>query len=96
MCSPGTSSMKGEVIKNPIVHMVAEKLGKTLAQIILRWGLQMGHSILPKSSTESRIKENFELFDWSIPEELFAKFSEIEQVNCVYVTSYIRQTKTVM
>jgi len=90
--SPGTSSMKGEVIKNPIVHMVAEKLGKTPAQIILRWGLQMGHSILPKSSTESRIKENFELFDWSIPEELFAKFSEIEQVRLISASAFVHET----
>lgn len=72
--------MKGEVLKNPILKMVAEKLGKSPAQVALRWGLQMGHSILPKSTTESRIKENFEVFDWSIPEDLFGKFSEIEQV----------------
>lgn len=61
--------------------MVAEKLGKTPAQVALRWGIQMGHSVLPKSTTEARIKQNFELFDWSIPEELMAKFSEIEQAS---------------
>ena len=37
--------------------------------------------MLPKSNTESRIKENFDVFDWSIPEELFAKFSEIKQAS---------------
>ena len=41
----------------------------------------MGHSVLPKSTNEARIKENFDVFDWSIPEDLFAKFSEIEQVS---------------
>lgn len=61
--------------------MVAEKLGKTPAQVALRWGLQMGHSVLPKSENESRIRENFDVFDWSIPEDLFAKFSEIEQAS---------------
>ena len=41
----------------------------------------MGHSVLPKSTNEARIKENFDVFDWSIPEDLFAKFSEIEQAS---------------
>lgn len=61
--------------------MVAEKLGKTPAQVALRWGLQMGHSVIPKSTKEARIKENFDVFDWSIPEDLFAKFSEIPQAS---------------
>ncbi|KAL0919650.1 hypothetical protein M5K25_011761 [Dendrobium thyrsiflorum] len=68
-----------KVLGHPIVNMVAEKLGKTPAQVILQWGLQSGHSVLPKSVNETRITENIELFDWSIPDDLFAKFSEIEQ-----------------
>ena len=59
--------------------MVAEKLGKTPAQVALRWGLQMGQSVLPKSTHEARIKENFAIFDWSIPDDLFAELSKIEQ-----------------
>lgn len=61
--------------------MIAEKLGKTPAQVALRWGLQKGHSVLPKSTHETRVKENFDVFGWSIPEDLFAKFSEIEEVS---------------
>ena len=61
--------------------MAAEKLGKTPAQVALRWGLQMGHSVLPKSTNEARIKENFDVFGWAIPEDLFQKFNQIEQVN---------------
>lgn len=59
--------------------MVAEKLGKSTAQVTLRWGLQMGHSVLPKSVNEARIKENFDIFDWSIPDDLFVCLSEIKQ-----------------
>ena len=69
-----------DVLKNPVLNMIADKLGKTPAQVALRWGLQMGHSVLPKSSNEARIKENFDVFDWSIPEDLLAEFSEIQQV----------------
>lgn len=86
--SPGTTWIKGSnVLTNPIVSMVAEKLGKSPAQVALRWGLRMGHSVLPKSTKEARIKENIDLFDWSIPDDLFAKFSEIEQASNPFPSS---------
>ncbi|KAF2288582.1 hypothetical protein GH714_008790 [Hevea brasiliensis] len=47
--SPGTGTVKTQVLKNPILTTVAEKLGKTPAQVALRWGLQMGQSVLPKA-----------------------------------------------
>lgn len=78
--SPGTTSLNGDVLKNPVIHMIAYKLGKTPAQVAHRWGLQKGHSVLPKSTNEKRIKENFDVFGWSIPEDLLAKFSDIQQV----------------
>ncbi|KAK8617208.1 hypothetical protein V6N13_080126 [Hibiscus sabdariffa] len=77
--SPGSTWLKIYVLKHPILNTVAQKLGKTVAQVALRWGLQMGHGVLPKSTHEDRIKENFDIFDWSIPDDLVAKFSEIEQ-----------------
>lgn len=79
--SPGTTWIKSNVLQNPILKTVAEKLGKTPAQVALRWGLQMGHSVLPKSTNEARIKENFDVFSWSIPEDLMAKFNEFEQAS---------------
>ncbi|KAB5552091.1 hypothetical protein DKX38_009402 [Salix brachista] len=79
--SPGTTWLKSDVLKNPYLIMVAEKLGKTPAQVALRWGLQKGHSVLPKSTHEAWIKENFDVFTWSIPEDLFDKFSNIEQAS---------------
>jgi diketogulonate reductase-like aldo/keto reductase len=41
----------------------------------------MGHSVLPKSTDEGRIRANIDVYDWSIPEDLLAKFSEIEQAS---------------
>lgn len=78
-----------DVASNPVVTSVAESLGKTPAQIALRWGLQQGQSVLPKSANESRLKENIDLFDWSIPEELCAKLSEIKQVKQIRGDSFV-------
>ena len=86
--SPGMGFTKNEVLKNPILLTVAEKMGKTSAQVALRWGLQTGHSVLPKSTNEARIKENLDVLDWSIPEDLFAKLSEIEQASTLFLYIY--------
>ncbi|XP_051131958.1 NADPH-dependent aldo-keto reductase, chloroplastic-like isoform X2 [Andrographis paniculata] len=90
--SPGKAGLKTEVLKHPVLISIAEKLGKSPAQIALRWGLQMGHSLIPKSSNEKRIKENFDVFDWSIPEDLFAQFSQIEQVRLVSGSMFVHET----
>ncbi|XVE76429.1 hypothetical protein DITRI_Ditri12bG0172100 [Diplodiscus trichospermus] len=90
--SSGTRTVKTQVLKHPVLNMVAEKLGKSPAQVALRWGLQMGHSLLPKSINEVRIRENFDVFDWSIPEDLFVKFSEIEQERLIRGTGFVHET----
>ncbi|XP_002272909.1 NADPH-dependent aldo-keto reductase, chloroplastic [Vitis vinifera] len=90
--SPGTTWLKSDVLKHPVLKTVAEKLGKSPAQVALRWGLQMGQSVLPKSTHESRIKENFDVFGWSIPEDLFAKFSDIEQARLLRGSSFAHET----
>ncbi|KAD3068409.1 hypothetical protein E3N88_36289 [Mikania micrantha] len=79
--SPGTKWLTSTVLKHPILTSVAERLGKTPAQVALRWGLQMGHSVLPKSTNEARIKENFDVFDWSIPDALFAELQDLFGLN---------------
>ncbi|WVZ98844.1 hypothetical protein U9M48_044221 [Paspalum notatum var. saurae] len=82
--SPGTMMVKaGAVLEHPAVVSAAEKLGKTPAQVALRWGIQMGHSVLPKSTNEERIRANLDVYDWSIPEDIFAKLSGIEQARAV-------------
>ncbi|VVB02546.1 unnamed protein product [Arabis nemorensis] len=95
--SPLGSQSKGEVrlkvLQNQIVAEVAEKLGKTTAQVALRWGLQMGHSVLPKSSSEARLLENFDVFDWSIPEDLFVKFSNIPQEKLIQGADFTHETR---
>lgn len=81
----------GGLLADPVLNLVAEKLGKSPAQVALRWGLQMGHSVLPKTSSEGRLKQNLELFDWSIPEDLFSKLSEIKQEKFVVVEMMVHE-----
>ncbi|KAK9668745.1 hypothetical protein RND81_13G083300 [Saponaria officinalis] len=89
--SPGTW-LKGNILTDPVVLKIAEKLNKTPAQVALRWGLQSGHCVLPKSITESRIKENSNVLDWSIPPELFSKFSTLNQKRLLRGDFAIRET----
>ena len=61
----------GRVLNHPNLQQIAQKYGKTVAQICIRWCLQ--HQVLPlsKSVTPSRIKENSEVFDFSLlPEDM--------------------------
>ncbi len=57
---------QGGVLDDPVITAIAERLGRTPAQVVLRWHIQRGNIVFPKSTTPSRIKENFELFDFEL------------------------------
>jgi 2,5-diketo-D-gluconate reductase A len=57
---------RGLVLDEPAIVRIAEELGRTPAQIVLRWHLQRGCIVFPKSTTPERIKENFGLFDFEL------------------------------
>ncbi|WVQ78737.1 hypothetical protein IAT38_000824 [Cryptococcus sp. DSM 104549] len=58
-----------EQYKDPVLVKVAEKHGKEVAQVLIRWSLQKGFVPLPKSVTPSRIKSNTDVFDFELDEE---------------------------
>lgn len=60
---------KAHGLDDPTVKKIAESHGKTSAQIVLRWSLQMGFIPLPRSSNEGRIKENADLFGFQLSNE---------------------------
>jgi 2,5-diketo-D-gluconate reductase A len=57
---------QGNVLEDPVITGIADKLGKSPAQVVLRWHIQGGNIVFPKSTTLARIKENFELFDFQL------------------------------
>ncbi|TDL10006.1 aldo/keto reductase [Mycolicibacterium obuense] len=57
---------QGKVLDDPVITRVAEQAGKTPAQVVLRWHIQRGDIVFPKSVTEQRIKDNFALFDFEL------------------------------
>jgi len=57
---------KGEVLGDQIITGLSQKYGKTPAQIVLRWHIQLGNVVIPKSATPSRVRENFEIFDFDL------------------------------
>eukprot|EP00475_Leptophrys_vorax_P041073 TRINITY_DN7715_c0_g1_i4.p1 TRINITY_DN7715_c0_g1~~TRINITY_DN7715_c0_g1_i4.p1 ORF type:complete len:278 (+),score=78.79 TRINITY_DN7715_c0_g1_i4:160-993(+) len=61
-----SSLAKGRLLRDVSVVKMAEKYKKTTSQVLLRWGLQHGLVVIPKSSSDERIEENFNLFDFEI------------------------------
>ena len=57
---------QGQVLDDPVVVAIAERLERTPAQVVLRWHLQRDSIVFPKSTTPARIAENFALFDFEL------------------------------
>ncbi|WCH95411.1 aldo/keto reductase [Streptomyces moderatus] len=67
------------LLEVPAIVAIAQKHGRTPAQVVLRWHLQIGNVVIPKSVTPSRIKENIEVFDFSLDDEDLAAISALNE-----------------
>ena len=70
---------QGAVLDDPAIGAIAERVGKTPAQVVLRWHIQRGDIIFPKSVTPARIKENFEIFDFELSGDDVAEISALNK-----------------
>jgi diketogulonate reductase-like aldo/keto reductase len=67
------------LLEVPAIVAIAQKHGRTPAQVVLRWHLQLGNIVIPKSVTPSRIRENIEVFDFSLDTEDLAAISALNE-----------------
>lgn len=68
----------GELLVEPGLMRVAAKHGKSVAQVVLRWHIQLGNVVIPKSVTPSRIVENIDVFDFTLDEADLAAVAALE------------------
>ncbi|NGN62834.1 aldo/keto reductase [Streptomyces sp. A7024] len=70
---------RGKVLSDPAITRIAERTGKTPAQVTLRWHLQRGDIVFPKSATPHRIQENADLFDFDLTESDIGEISALNR-----------------
>jgi 2,5-diketo-D-gluconate reductase A len=69
---------QGDLLVNETISAVATRHDRTPAQVILRWHLQLGNVVIPKSVTPKRIRENFELFDFELSDEDMTEIAALD------------------
>lgn len=70
---------RGGALDDPALTGLASKYGKTPAQIVLRWHVELGTVVIPKSVTPSRIRENIDVFDFELAEDDLAVIAELDK-----------------
>jgi 2,5-diketo-D-gluconate reductase A len=70
---------QGKVLDDPVLTDIAAKVGKSTAQVVLRWHIQRGDIIFPKSVTPKRVEENFALFDFELDNDAVTAITELDK-----------------
>lgn len=70
---------RGGLFENPVLAEIAQKHKKTTAQVMLRWHIQRGVVVIPKSTHYERMKENLNVFDFMLDEEDMAKIAALDK-----------------
>ena len=68
----------GRLIDDPVINGIAAKYGKSSAQVMVRWSMQLGNIVLPKSVTPERIEQNIDVFDFELDDADMAAMASLE------------------
>lgn len=68
-----------DAFDNPVVSQIAQKYGKTAAQVMLRWNIQRGVVVIPKSTHIERMEENFRVFDFALSDDDMAEIAALDK-----------------
>jgi 2,5-diketo-D-gluconate reductase A len=69
---------QGAALDDPVISNIARDLGRTPAQVVLRWHIELGNVVIPKSVTPARIEENFDIFDFELGPERMSQIAELD------------------
>lgn len=69
---------QGRLLGDPVLAEIAAAVGRTPAQVVLRWHLQLGNVVIPKSVTPARIAENFAVFDFTLDDDQLAAIDSLD------------------
>ena len=69
---------KGDLLGDPVIVELAERLERTPAQVILRWHVQLGSIVIPRSVRRERIEENFRIFDFELDSQTMAAIGALD------------------
>lgn len=69
---------QGQLWDNPTLQTLAQKHQRSLAQVVLRWHLQLGNMVIPKSVTTARLKENMAIFDFQLDDDDMAAIATLD------------------
>jgi 2,5-diketo-D-gluconate reductase A len=70
---------RGKVDQDAVIRGIAEQVGKTPAQVALRWHIQRGDVVFPKSVTRSRVEENFDIFDFELDQQAMTAITALDR-----------------
>src|SRR3954449_13338160 len=70
---------QGELLDDPVLNEIADDVGKSVAQVVLRWHIQIGAVIFPKSTKPERMRENFELFDFELSSDQLSQIDGLDK-----------------
>jgi len=73
-----------EVLDDPVIEDIAEKHDRTPAQVVLRWAIEKDVVVLPRSTSEAHIQQNFELFGWELDAEDRRRIDDLDRDEPVY------------
>jgi 2,5-diketo-D-gluconate reductase A len=68
---------RGKILEEPMLETLAKKHGKSVAQVVLRWHIQRGVAVIPKSNSKERIIENMNVFDFELSQEEIAAITAL-------------------
>ncbi|ORX86274.1 2,5-didehydrogluconate reductase [Anaeromyces robustus] len=83
------------LINEPIFTKLAQKYNKTNVQIILRWHIQYGNIVIPKSSNPVHIKENFEIFDFELSPEEMEEIKKLDTAKYYFLVPFAEYEKII-